>query len=337
MIHTLPFWGQQRAVVITLARFRALGILAFLALFVLAASFQAPNFLTISNLENITVDISLLTIVAVGEALVIIARQIDLSVGSILGVCGIAVGFFLKAHPGFPVPLALLMGLGLGVLLGVGNGFVVTVIRVPAIITTLGTLSIYRGLAYIVSGAHQVNPEDLPQGLINLAQTSPLRIPWLVIIALSIALVAGICLQLTRPGRELYAVGSNPTAASFRGLRVGVVVFSTLVICGALSGLAGVLYAGRYATVNPDAGVGFELQVIAAVVVGGVNIFGGSGSILGAVLGCLLLGTISNVLALLNLSEYWQEAIQGGIILAAVTVDTELRLRLQQALRGGGR
>lgn len=334
MSRTLPRGSRGNRTIVMVARFRELGILVFLAVFMLAATTQSPNFLTGDNLSNIVVDTSLLVIVAVAETTVILARQLDLSVGSMLGVCALSVGFILKANPGMPLIVALLLGIVIGALLGTVNGLIIAVGRVPAIIATLGTLSIYRGVNYVIAGTAQVNPEDLPQSLMDLTRTSPVGVPWLVLFAGVVALVIGVALRSTRPGRAVYAIGSNPAAAALRGVRVSRLVFGMFVLCGALCGLAGVLYAGRYGTVNPDAGDGVELQAIAAVVVGGTNLFGGSGSVLGTVLGCLLLGTITNALAILNLSEYWQEAVYGVFILAAVMTDSTIRERMQKALKG---
>lgn len=313
----------------TLAKFREIGILIFLVVMIAIATAVEPRFLTPGNFENILLDISLLAIVACGETMVIISRNIDISVGSSLGLCAMSVGLLLKFNPGIPIVLALLIGIALGAVLGAVNGTLVTRFKVPALIATLGTLSIYRGLTFLLSGGRQVDPNDIPPPLIAMAQTSPIRIPWLVIIALLVAVAAALFLRYTRLGRDIYAVGSNPVAARLRGIESDRVVFLVFVITGALAGLAGVLYASRYGTVNPaDAGVGFELTVIAATVIGGTNILGGSGNILGTVLGCLLLGVLSNALAVTNVSGFYQRFAQGVVILLAVIVDAIIHNQL---------
>jgi len=313
----------------TLAKFREIGILAFLAVMIAIATAVEPRFLSPGNFENILLDISLLAIVACGETMVIISRNIDISVGSSLGLCAMCVGLLLKFNPGIPIVLALLIGVALGALLGAVNGTLVTQFKVPPLIATLGTLSIFRGLTFLLSGGRQVDPNDIPPPLIAMAQTSPIRIPWLVIIALLVAVAAALFLRYTRLGRDIYAVGSNPVAAPLRGIESDRVVFLVFVITGALAGLAGVLYASRYGTVNPaDAGVGFELTVIAATVIGGANIMGGSGTILGTVLGCLLLGVLSNALAVTNVSGFYQRFAQGLVILLAVIVDAIIHNQL---------
>jgi rhamnose transport system permease protein len=234
----------------------------------------------------------------------------------------------------------VLICLGIGAGLGACNGTLITVGRVPAIIATLGTLNIFHGIQSIASGGGEVVTEQLPNAYLNLAGGNafsiPLpagvsfSIPWLVLFPLVLAIVATYFLSNTRPGREIYAVGSNPLAARLAGVRVNAIIFLVFVISGALAGLGGFLYGARFGTVTAGAGFGFELSVIAAVVIGGTNIFGGSGTILGTMLGCLLLGVIGNALALLNLSAFWEEAIQGMVILAAVIADALITRRLQR-------
>lgn len=313
-----------------LAKFREVGILVFLAVLMVVATVVEPRFFSLGNFENILLDISILAIVAAGETMVIISRNIDISVGSSLGLCAIIVGLMFKFNPGVPIIAGLLLGIALGALLGSVNGTLVTVFRVPSLVATLGTLSIYRGLVFLSSGGRQVDPNDIPPDLIYMARSGPLGIPWIVIIAFAVAVVAGLFLRYTRLGRDIYAVGGNPVAARLRGIEVNRVVFLVYLIAGALAGLAGVLYAGRYGTVNPaDAGVGFELTVIAATVIGGTNILGGSGSIVGTVLGSLLLGVLGNVLAITNVSGFYQKFAQGLVILLAVIMDAIIHNQLQ--------
>jgi rhamnose transport system permease protein len=314
----------------TLARFREVGILIFLAAMVAVATGVEPRFLTPGNWENILLDISLLAIVACGETMIIISKNIDISVGSSLGLCAMVVGLLFKFHPQVPILVGLLLGIALGMLLGAINGTLVTAFKVPPLITTLSTLSVYRGLTFLASGGWQVDPNDIPPDLISWAQTSPIRIPLLVIIAAAVAVAVTLFLRFTRVGRDIYAVGNNPNAARLRGIEVNRVVFLVFVIAGGLAGLAGVLYASRYGTVNPaDAGVGFELTVIAATVIGGANILGGSGTILGSVLGSLLLGVLGNAMAVTNVSGFYQKFAQGLVILLAVTVDAVIHNQLQ--------
>lgn len=311
------------------ARFREVGVLAFLICVTLAAAAIAPRMLLPANLRSILLDIPLVMVVAMGMTLVIMTRNIDLSVGSTLGLCGIVVGMVFRSVPGFPIPFALLLGTALGAMLGATNGLLVTRLRVPAIIATLGTLSLYRGLVFLVSGGRQVDPNELPQALIQLSQTSPILLPWIVLIAFAVALATHLFLRCRRTGRAIYAIGGNPEAARLRGIPVDRIVFLTFAITGALAGLAGVLYASRNGFVNPgQTGVSFELNVIAATVIGGTDVFGGSGSAAGTVLGCVLLGVINNALMMTGLSGQWQLAAYGAIILIAVFVDAVLHGRI---------
>jgi rhamnose transport system permease protein len=211
--------------------------------------------------------------------------------------------------------------------LGLLNGLVVTIFRLPSIIVTLGTLSLYRGLLFYVSSARQVDPQYIPRGLIEMSQTSPIfGIPWIIIIAFAVALVTYIFLDHTRLGRQIYAIGSNPVAAPLRGIRANPITILVFVISGALSGIAGIMYASRFGYVNPSiTGVGFEFTVIAPVVIGGVSINGGVGSVGGTVLGVILLGAVSVALPILGVSGFWQDAIYGAVILVALVIDRTVR------------
>jgi rhamnose transport system permease protein len=210
----------------------------------------------------------------------------------------------------------------------------ITWLRVPAIIATLGTMSVFRGLIFVVSGNRTIEASDLPAGLISLSQTSPVIIPWIVVLALLVVGVMHFFLRYTRTGRCFYAIGGNAQAAQLRGVPVERTVLLSFIITGALSGLAGVMAASRFGFVYPSSiGVGFELSVIAATIIGGTNVAGGSGSVPGTVLGCVLLGVIQNALIISGLSVYWQFAIYGAIILVAVSTDSLIR---QGVSRGEG-
>ena len=317
-----------------IARARHMGILLALLILGAGTSLHSPHFATVANFQRILLDIALLLIVATGETLVILTRNIDLSVGSTLGLTGITVGFYLKGHPGLSVPAIVAMGVGLGMVLGAVNGILVSWGRVPSIIATLGTLTMYRGLVYIQSGSQQVNPQDLPARLVALARPGQLGVSWLVVFALVIAAGAAVFLRYSRTGRAMYATGTNPQAAYLRGLPTERVVGVAFLVSGALAGLAGVLYAARYGTVNPaSAGTGLELQAVAAAVIGGTSVLGGLGSIAGTFLGSLLLGTIANALAVSGVSGFWQRAVEGAIILAAVSTDAALRAQPVRRVR----
>lgn len=319
-----------------LARFREVGILVFLVLIMVLTSLKAPQFHTLENFQNILLDIPLIIVIAMGMTLTIISRNIDLSVGSMLGLSAMLVGMTFRANPNLPLLVAMAMGVGIGLVLGAVNGILVTRIRVPAIIATLATLSIYRGLIFIVSDGRQIDGKDLPDSLLHLSQSSSIGVPIIVLFALVIALATHLFLRTQRIGREIYAVGSNPVAARLRGVAVDRTLFLIFTLTGGLSGLAGVMYASRFGFVNPgQTGTGFELSVIAATVIGGTDVFGGSGSVLGTLLGCLLLGVINNALTVTDLSATWQLAVYGAIILVAVFADSVIRGRLHGSTQEG--
>jgi rhamnose transport system permease protein len=205
--------------------------------------------------------------------------------------------------------------------------------KIPALVVTLGTLYVFRGVAFLWTDGRQVNAETLPDSFLDLGSGTLLGVPTLTVIAIAVTLAVGFALREWRAGRELYAIGSSPEAARLAGLRLDRRVFFAFVACGALTGLAGVCFTARYGTVDATAGTGFELSVIAAAVVGGVAIFGGSGGVWGAVLGALLLGTITSSLIVLRIPSFWQQAIVGALLLAAIALDRFVALRLGAALR----
>jgi rhamnose transport system permease protein len=314
-------------------RVREVGIALALGLLVLVVAVQEPRFVRPGNIEEILLSVSILSIVAVGQTLVVLTRNIDLSVGSIVGVSAFLCADTMRGSPDLPIPLILVLGVLIGAGLGVVNGLLVTVGRVPAIVVTLGTLYIFRGVDFVIAEGDQVNAADVPDRFLDVATARVLGIPSLILFAVVIVAVASYGLRRWRSGRELYAIGSNPEAARLAGVPSGRLVFVAFVLCGALAGLAGVLWSARFGTVDARAGTGLELAVVAAVVVGGVNIFGGSGTAYGAALGAILLGTIENALSILKLNPFWLQAIQGAVIIAAVTIDALITRRLQKALR----
>jgi len=315
-----------------LFRAREAGILVMLVLFVAVVSLIQPRFFSVETLRIVLLAVPLILVAAMGQMMVLVARHVDLSIGSILGFSAIAAGMIFRDHPELPLAVGFAVGVLSGAALGFVNGLVVTVFRLPSIIVTLGTLSLYRGLLFILSGSKQIDPNDIPEPLIRMAQTSPIDIPWIVIIAFGVAFATWLFLTYSQIGRQIYAIGSNPVAAPLRGIRVMPVTILVFTLSGALAGLAGLIYAARFGYVNPGiTGVGFEFTVIAAVVIGGVSINGGVGSVLGTVLGVLLLGSVQVALPILGVSGFWQNAIYGGIILIALVIDRTVR---QGGLRG---
>jgi rhamnose transport system permease protein len=327
--------GLERTVTLV-ARLREVGILLVLLATVVVVGIQAPLFFSVSNFEQILLNVSLIAIVVVGQTTVVLTRNVDLSVGSVVGLVAFATGDLLKEQT-LGVAGAIAVGCVLGIGLGALNGLIITVGRVPAIVATLGTLYVYRGIDFLIAGGKQVSAIDLPRSYLGIASSSVAGIPTLILAAAVIALVAAYLLRNSGIGRQLYAIGSNPAAAEVVGIPSQRLIFGAFVVCGLLAGVAGVLWGSRFGSVNALAASGLELQVIAAVVVGGVNIFGGSGTVIGAVLGAVLLATIQNSLLILHLSEFWLLAIDGAVILLAVTADAAIRGYFQRILMRTGR
>jgi rhamnose transport system permease protein len=258
---------------------------------------------------------------------VIITRNVDLSVGSVLGLTAYLVGKVFIAQPDLPIPLIFVIGLVFGGLLGLVNGLLVSVFRVPALVITLGTLYIYRGIFLSWAGSTRINASDLPASFNKLGTEQILTIPVLTIIGFLVLAVVGYFLYTARSGRDLYAIGSDPDAAVLFGLPIRRRVVLAFIVSGALAGLAGVFYAARYGTVSSGAGYGMELQAVGAAVIGGVAIFGGSGTVWGAAIGAFLLVTINRALPILGISDFWQQAVVGALIIAAITLDRVLSAR----------
>jgi len=313
---------------------RELGILLALVLLITVTAVTNPRFLSAQSVKDLLLGSTILAILAVGQAIVIITRNVDLSVGSILGLSAFATGSLFLASPGVPIPVALVVGTVLGAACGAVNGGLIAAARVPALVVTLGTLYVFRGLDYTVATGKQINAADMPPAFLRMGTATVLGLPVLTMFAVAIVVAAGFYLRSYRSGRELYAIGSDPDAARLSGIPVGHRVFAAFVASGALAGLAGVLYAARFGTLDANAGLGSELNVVAAVVVGGVAIFGGSGSVYGAALGAVLLTTIGAALPVLGINPFWQRAAVGALILAAIGLDRALAVRVANRLKG---
>jgi rhamnose transport system permease protein len=314
-------------------RLREIGVLVALGVAVLFFAARATNFLTFDNWQDIAKDVAIVVVVGIGETMVILTRNIDLSVASIVGLCAFVTADTLAAHNDAPLILIALLAMGVGTVLGLVNGLLVTVGRVPAIIATLATLAIYRGLAFQVTNGEAISAFRLPDNFLNIAASKPAGIPTLAWIAFGVAVVGAAILRWAPWARDFYAIGSNPDAARVAGIHTGRRVVMAFVMCGALSGLGGFMWASRYPTVDAVSATDFELDVITAVVIGGVNVFGGSGSVLGVVLGAVLVATIQNGFTLLHLSEFWKLFFNGFAIVVAVAINALVTHRLQDALR----
>jgi len=306
---------------------REAGIAVMIVLFCLAVGVYKPSFLTLESLRIVLLLVPLIMIGAMGQMLVIVARHVDLSIGSMLGFSAMVTGMMFRYYPDIWWVWGFALSIGIGAVLGLLNGTLVTLFRLPAIIVTLGTLNLYRGLTYIVSGAKQIDRQYVPSALKAMSQTSPIfGIPWIIFISFGVAILTYAFVMHTRVGRQIFALGSNPVAAPLRGIKVTQVTLLVFTISGALAGLAGIMYASRWGFVNPsNTGTGFEFQVIAAVVIGGVSINGGVGTVLGTVLGVLLLGCVAAALPLLGIPGTTQNAIYGAVIIIALLIDRTVR------------
>jgi rhamnose transport system permease protein len=325
--------GPRRKPLGSLLKTRELGIVLALAALVIYTAAGNPRFLSGQSIRDILLNTAILAVMATGQAVVVITRNIDLSVGSVLGVSAWIVASMMSDHQGLPMIAAIVVGLLVGAACGLLNGILVRYGKVPALVVTLGTLYIYRGITYSWAGGKQVNADKLPQHFLQFANDSILGIPWLVLIALVVVGGVSLVMRNYRVGRELYAMGSSPQAAELAGIPVARNLLGAFVTSGALAGLAGVLFAARFGTVDAAAGTGYELNVVAAVVVGGVAVFGGSGTVWGAGLGALLLTVIGSALAVLDINQFWQQAIVGALIVLAIGADRLVAVRIARSLR----
>jgi rhamnose transport system permease protein len=320
-----------------IGRQRELSLLAIMFVLGAGVSLMAPQFLTVNNISQVAALAAVVAVAAVGEAFVVITRGIDLSIEAMIGLVAYSIARSLELHLVDPVG-ALAMGLAIGLGLGMINGFIVAVLKVPAIVATLGTLSIFRGILYVIAGPDQVPLAGLPEGFTDLSSADIFGIPVFVLIAIGVVIVGSLFLRSTRFGRQVYAVGSNPEAAAIMGIPSRLVVFVAFSVCGLMAGLAGVMWVMQFGTTNGTAATGMTLAIVAAVVVGGVNTLGGSGTLAGAALGALFLGFISNALILVGLSQFWLQAIYGLVILIAIASDQLIRRSVQRAnTRSGSR
>jgi rhamnose transport system permease protein len=309
-------------------RFREVGIIVFILILVVIVTLRAPSFLTVNNLTDIFMNISILMIVALGQTMVILTKGIDLSVSSIIGLVAMMIAFLMKENPEVPVFLIVLLGMALGAVAGSFNSIIITFGKVPPIIATLGTLSVYRGLVFFYSQGTWINAFELPASIKLLSKGRLLGPPNLILIAFLISIIVFLFLKYTRTGRNIYAVGSNVAAAEYAGIRSQRIVFLVYLLSGMLSGLGAVLWVSRFESAQTNTALGFELQTVTAAVIGGVSTSGGVGTVTGVMLGALLLGIIQNALTLIRISPFWQLAAQGLLILFAVIMDRVISTRV---------
>ena len=291
----------------------------------LAVMFAFPGFASPGNLAGLLDDTAILIMLALGQMLVILVRGIDLSIAANLALCGMIAAVFDRAFPGAGVASVLALTLVSGALLGAFNGLLVWKLRLPPIVVTLGTMSIYRGAIYLLSKGAWVNENEMSRAFLAFPRGKFLGLTLLSWLAVVVAAAFVIALRRSRVARDLYAAGGNPEAANYSGIDAGRMQFIAYTICGAIAGVCGYLWVARFAVAYTDIALGFELSVIAACLIGGVAIAGGVGSAVGVVLGCLFIGIIRSSLPLVGISAFWQMFINGVVILVAVLLSARQR------------
>ncbi len=303
---------------------RFLPYASLIALFLLL-SVLSPYFLTAGNLSSVVRQTTVITVIAVGMTVVMAAGGIDLSVGSMVGLTGVAGTMLISGH--LSATVAVIGAIATGTACGLLNGAAITALRIPPFIATLGALGVYRGLALILTNGVPV--VDLARGFGALATGNVLRvIPVPLAILVLVAALVHFVLNYTSLGRYAYAIGSNPEAARCCGIRIGRHTIIIYGLCGALTGLAGMVEAARLVTGQPTAGEGYELRVIAAVVIGGGSLNGGQGTVIGTIVGSFIMGLLSNGCNLLGISPFVQQVIIGSVIILAVTFDEYQRRKM---------
>ncbi|RWX75016.1 ABC transporter permease [Neorhizobium lilium] len=311
-----------------LFKHREILLVVIIAIMIAGFATRAQGFAAPGNLANIFNDTSILIILALGQMTVILTKSIDLSVAANLAFTGMAVAMTDAAYPGLPLVLLVVMAIGIGAFLGAINGYLVWALQIPSIVVTLGTLTIYRGMAFVLSGGAWVNAHQMTPTFLNIPRMPLLGLPMLSWIAVAIVIGGWFVMNRLPFGRATYASGGNPTAAVYAGIDVGRTLFFAFVLSGALAGLCGYLWVSRYAVAYVDVAIGFELDTVAACVIGGISIAGGIGSVAGAVLGALFLGVIKNALPVIGISPFAQMAISGIVIILAVVFNARAERRV---------
>jgi rhamnose transport system permease protein len=313
-------------------RAREVGIALLVVVIVVVTTVNNHHFADSASIQQMLTGASLIALLGVGETMVIVTRNVDLSVGSVLGLSAYIIGDLFK-HQHIPAWSGFVVGIAIGAAVGAVNGFITTVLRVPSLVVTLAMLYIIRGLDGVIVNGKTIDPDVIPASFTAVGYKTVFGVPWLAIIVVVVVIAVGYAMRTFRAGRDLYAIGSNPDAAALAGIPIERRVFTAFVVSGALAGLGGALFLALHAQVDNSGGIGYELTVVAAVVVGGVAIFGGSGTVVGAALGALLLNTISQALVASKISAFWNQAIAGALLLAAIGFDRWLTVRLTKRLR----
>jgi rhamnose transport system permease protein len=310
--------------------FRELGLLAFIVLLCVGFQLRNGSFLTLSNIRDLLTNTAILGILSVGMMMVLLTGGIDLSIGANIALSGMVSAMTVAAVPGLPPVVAILEGMAVGCAAGALIGLLIARFNVLPIIATLGFMNILRGITYVISKGAWVSAYQMSEGFKLIATGSLLGVNNLILIAVAIFLVFGYFINHVRTGRQMYAVGSNPEAADISGIPRRRIVWLVYTLMGALAGLAGVMWVAKFASAQSDTALGYELNVIAAAVLGGVSVSGGSGKVSGLILGTILFGILNNALPLIKVSPFWQQAIQGVVILAAIIINVLVKRNSQR-------
>ena len=318
----------MRKTVKKLFGYRESGVVLALVLLFMIFTLTSGTFIAGKNLLNITRQVSVNALIAIGMTFVIVTGGIDLSVGSVIAFSGI-IASSIMVSTNLPVWIAILAGILVGTLTGVVNGIFITFLNMPAFIATMGTMTMLRGLGYIYTQGYPIY--NLPKAFKQIGQGYLGMVPIATIILLVVAVVGYLVLRRTVFGRHVYAIGGNMEASKLMGIRVKAVQFMTYVLCGSVCGVAAVVQTARLGSGMPTIGIGYELDAIAAAVIGGAAMAGGSGSIPGTILGAILLGVLSNGLSLLNVDSYVMQVISGAVVIIAVLIDEMRRITSNRA------
>lgn len=312
---------------------RELPVVVLLVVVSIATGVANPRFLAPQSLRDLLLAVSFVALMAIGQTFVILMRQIDLSVGSTLGLASYVAAITVQSTDGPPILLLLAAGAAVGLAVGLANGILVSWLRLPSLVVTLGTLYVVQGIQALTVGSTRISAHQLPADVVELGRATFGRVPHLMWFAVIAALLATWVTRSTRFGRDLYAMGSNPPAAELVGIPVARRTIGAFLISGLCAGMAGALFLARFAGTDANAGIGLELQVVAACVIGGVFIFGGSGSPMGALIGAVLLKVISLSLIAIRVPEFWQRALVGVLIIGAIAIDRLVQVRADRRRR----
>jgi rhamnose transport system permease protein len=317
---------------------RELALVGILAVLVVVISLRAPVFLSVGSLDTLVTDGGILAMVAVVQMLALITGGVDLSVAAIMALVGMSTALLSRAHPDLPVVITVALSLSLGFVLGAINGFLIAVVQMPPIVVTLGTMSLYRGAVFLISGGAWVNAHEFGTGYLAFPTSRTLGLTNIFWIAAAVIIAGHVFLDHSTRGRELYALGGNRSAARYAGIHESRALMRVYCLIGAICGLAGYLWVARYAIAYTETALGFELQAIAACVIGGVSTAGGKGRVLGCFLGAAFLVIILNSLPMIDVSPFLQMAISGAAILAAVVLNSRTEARRGKVIlpRAGG-